>query len=56
MQYRVAVSVNVSPGDENYAHNSLNFFRTFMLEGENFSDIAPKIDKLEQLVQEAISE
>lgn len=44
MKYRVMLSVNISPTDENYSYNNLNFSRQFTLEGANFASIASQVD------------
>lgn len=53
MKYRVSVSVNISPlqEDGSFTGSSLYFNRNFDLEGTNFKSIADKIDYIYDTVE-----
>lgn len=50
MKYQVNVSVNISetPNEDGYRSSSsmLSYYKTFFLEGDSFSSLAPAIDRV----------
>ena len=57
MKYEVSLSVHIRPtGEHGVNPDNLGYYRNFALEGDSFSAIAHKIDKLQALVETALSD